>query len=90
MSNKKQTAVDWLWYELNNQKCWADPIRCANLFVQAKAMEKEQNENLLTFIEGTYSYGNIMDKWYLHQNTDIEFTTKELVEQYYKETYEQY
>ena len=43
---KQQTAVDWLWYELNNQKCWADPIRCANLFVQAKAMEEEQNQNL--------------------------------------------
>jgi len=33
---------EWLWNELNNKKCWADTIQCANLFEQAKAMFQEQ------------------------------------------------
>jgi hypothetical protein len=42
MSNKEQTAVEWLLDELNNQKCWIYPIKCTNLFTQAKEMERQQ------------------------------------------------
>lgn len=36
------------------------------------------------FIEGVYSFGNIAGKWYLHMNTDKEYTAKELFQQYLK------
>ena len=39
----------------------------------------------LQFIEGTYSYSNIFDNWYLHANTSIRYTPKELLEIYKKE-----
>jgi len=88
MSNTKQTAVDWLYIELNNQKFWADPIRCANLFIQAKAMEREQIMNCC--IETTQScYVAVM----VYLNEPLEFTNEDLnnqkleAEQYYIETY---
>ena len=40
---------------------------------------------LLNFIEGTYSYSNIFDYWYLHADTSKTFTKKELLEAYKKE-----
>jgi hypothetical protein len=39
----------------------------------------------LEFTESTYSFGNIIGKWYLHENTSKEYTTKELLEIYKKE-----
>ena len=39
----------------------------------------------LDFIEGTYSYSNIFDYWYLHADTSKTFTKKQLVETYKKE-----
>lgn len=39
----------------------------------------------LEFTEGTYSFGNIVGKWYLHANTSKEYTTKELLEIFKKE-----
>jgi hypothetical protein len=39
----------------------------------------------LQFTEGTYSYSNIFDNWYLHANTSIRYTPKELLEIYKKE-----
>jgi len=39
----------------------------------------------LEFTEGTYSYSNIFDHWYLHANTSKTFTKKELLEIYKKE-----
>jgi len=32
------------------------------------------------WIKNIYSWGNIADKWYLHEDTDIEYTTSELYE----------
>lgn len=37
---------------------------------------------LLEFIEGTYSYSNIFDYWYLHADTSKTYTKKQLVEIY--------
>ena len=34
----------------------------------------------LEFIGGTYSFGNILGKWYLHQNTSKDYTSKELLQ----------
>ena len=40
---------------------------------------------LLEFIEGTYSYSNIFDYWYLHADTSKTYTKKQLLELYKKE-----
>ena len=40
---------------------------------------------LLEFIEGTYSYSNIFDYWYLHADTSKTYTKKQLLEIYKKE-----
>jgi hypothetical protein len=37
------------------------------------------------FIEGTYSYSNIFDHWYLHADTSKTYTKKRLLEIYKKE-----
>ena len=39
----------------------------------------------LEFIEGTYSYSNIYDHWYLHANTSKTYSKKQLLEVYLKE-----
>lgn len=39
----------------------------------------------LEFIEGTYSFGNIVGKWYLHANTSKEYTAKELLYKFKKQ-----
>lgn len=38
----------------------------------------------LEFIEGTYSYSNIYDHWYLHANTSKTYSKKQLLEIYLK------
>ena len=38
----------------------------------------------LEFIEGTYSYSNIYDHWYLHANTSKTYSKKQLLEVYLK------
>ena len=38
----------------------------------------------LEFIEGTYSYSNIFDHWYLHANTSKTYSKKQLLEVYLK------
>jgi hypothetical protein len=42
MENKKQTSVEWLIEEINNQKCWADPTRLEIIIQQAKEMHKQE------------------------------------------------
>ena len=36
----------------------------------------------LEFIEGTYSYSNIFNYWYLHADTSKTYTKKELLKKY--------
>jgi len=38
----------------------------------------------LEFIEGTYSYSNIFDHWYLHSDTSKTYSKKQLLEVYLK------
>ena len=38
----------------------------------------------LEFIEGTYSYSNIYDHWYLHADTSKTYTKKQLLKVYLK------
>ena len=55
---------------------------------EAEIMKKIAEEfaiGFLQFTEGTYSFGNIMGKWYLHADTSKEYTTKELLEIYKEE-----
>jgi hypothetical protein len=50
--------------------------------------QQEQQDNFiigfLEFIEGTYSYSNIFDHWYLHASTSKTYTKKELLKVYRK------
>lgn len=39
----------------------------------------------LEFTESTYSFGNVIGKWYLHADTSKDYTTKELLEIFKKE-----
>ena len=75
MSNKKQTAVEWLVDRIIQDKNHNDISKKVweELFEQAKAMEKEQ-------IENAYKIGKI------EANMPKEFNVKG--EQYYKENYE--
>jgi hypothetical protein len=54
----------------------------------AKECEKIAEEfaiGFLEFTESTYSFGNIMGKWYLHADTSKQYTRKELLQIYKKE-----
>jgi hypothetical protein len=83
---KKQTAVEWLVKKIENNV--HHTIRIPNeYFEQAKAMEKEQIVNFLKWIEGSYSFGNVQGLWYEHINIKKQYTTEELYNKYYNETY---
>jgi hypothetical protein len=72
MSNKKQTAVEWLEMEIVKlEKNYAIPYIIYILCEQAKAMEKEQ-------IEESFKNAKLPTL----------FTKTLTAEQYYKETYE--
>jgi hypothetical protein len=49
-----------------------------------KMFTKEFILGFLEFIEGTYSYSNIFDHWYLHADTSKSFSRKELLKEYQK------
>ena len=57
-------------------------------FVAGAKWRQEQQDDFivgfLEFIEGTYSYSNIFDHWYLHSNTSKAYTKKELLKVYRK------
>ena len=61
--------------------------RLEETYKQAKEMEKEQMVNFLKWTEGTYSFGNVQGLWYEHINTNKQYTTEELYNKYYKQTY---
>jgi|688.fasta_scaffold1065907_2 hypothetical protein len=50
-----------------------------------KDIADEFATGLLKFIEGTYSYSNIFDYWYLHADTSKTYTKKQLLEIYKKQ-----
>ena len=80
MSNKKQTAIEWLEMEIVKlEKNYAIPYIIYILCEQAKAMEKEQNEDI--WMEAVV--------WTIDAKCIIsEENTIQAFEQYYKETYE--
>jgi len=88
----KQTAVDFLIKEFSDilgpleTKPMQDLLMMAAM-KQAKEMEKEQMVNFLKWTEGTYSFGNVQGLWYEHINTNKQYTTEELYNKYYKQTY---
>ena len=49
-----------------------------------KMFTKEFILGFLEYIEGTYSYSNIFDHWYLHADTSKSFSRKELLKEYQK------
>ena len=82
----KQTAVEWLEENLiGNPHFESDFIHNRNMFNQAKAMEKEQNQNF--YIEGRDFANYAHDEEY----GGIEYWDREPMgfEQYYNETYNQ-
>ena len=80
MSNKKQTAVEWLVEQLDNNLDIKHSWRTRQYINQAKEMEKQQ----------------IIDAWYIgvekegeeHGHTFL-WHRKDLAEQYYNETFKQ-
>jgi 3-mercaptopyruvate sulfurtransferase SseA len=79
MSNKKQTAVEWLVEQLDKNLDINNSWRTSQYIEQAKEMEKQ----------------HIIDAWYIgiekegkeHGHTFL-WHRKDLAEQYYNETYE--
>ena len=58
---------------------------CKLLKLQKKRMFTEEFIlGFLEYIEGTYSYSNIFDHWYLHADTSKSFSRKELLKEYQK------
>lgn len=74
MSNKKQTAVDWLIESIITHQLKPREIP-QTIIEQAKAMEKEQHQN--TYFDSTSQFSNEAYMPYVKP-----------FEQYYKETYE--
>ena len=75
MSNKKQTAVEWFASQIYEQIKGNDEL-FTNSLIQANAMHKEEIEQSLKFgINQGYFAPTFKSQ-------------KELIEQYYKETYE--
>ena len=82
MSNKQQTAVEWLFETVcnNDWKHLPGEIKL-QIFEQAKEMEKEQTKN--RSVESYYLYTQ-----YLDQLPKVGGATVEMdFEQYYNETY---
>lgn len=67
--------VQW---KLGQEDCLDRAERCVKI-------ADEFAIGLLEFIEGTYSYSNIFDYWYLHGDTSKTYTKKQLLEIYKKE-----
>lgn len=73
--------VDWMDLQDDcTDRNWA--LRNAN---ECEKIADDFAIELLKFIEGTYSYSNIFDYWYLHADTSKTFTKKQLLEIYKKE-----
>lgn len=55
-------------------------------FIEGAKWQMDKQDNFiigfLKFIEGTYSYSNIFDYWYLHADTSKTYTKKELLKKY--------
>ena len=65
-----------------------DELFEAGILAGIKETEVDRDEfavGFLEFTESTYSFGNIMGKWYLHADTSKTFTKKQLLEIYKKE-----
>jgi predicted P-loop ATPase/GTPase len=78
MSNKKQTAVEWLFEQLETTEFYTEES-IENVYKQAKAMEKQQIE--LTAIKCHFEG--------VRQKAKTSEQYIEYGEQYYLETYEQ-
>lgn len=86
MSNKKQTAVDWLLQQFDGEKT---PRQWEEVFKQAKELEKQQIVN--SFYSGFHKGYNVGQDD--AQSHPLALTIADNIhkdfEQYYKETYEQ-
>ena len=58
-------------------------IKGAN-WQKEKMFTKDFILGFLEYIEGTYSYSNIFDHWYLHSDTSKSFSRRELLKEYQK------
>ena len=76
---KKQSAVEYLLNEIANDKLLLDKSKWKYIKKKAKHIEYEQQINLLKWIEGSYSFGNVVGKWYRHSDGK-DFTIEQLIE----------
>jgi len=67
--------------EISNKEEWG--LRNADKCVE---IADDFAIGFLEFTESTYSFGNIMGKWYLHADTSKQYTRKELLKIYKDKT----
>jgi hypothetical protein len=95
----RQTAVEEFIKEILQDEFFtniAEYKKAERLIEIGAKWQQEQQDNFvigfLEYIEGTYSYSNIYDHWYLHSDTSKTYSKKELLKvylksKYYNETY---
>jgi hypothetical protein len=83
---EKYYKYAWDNYNHDNGKIFYYKFRDAFKPGYNKAKEtlytEEQMIGFAEWISGKYSFGNILGKWYLHENTDKNYTEKELFNLY--------
>jgi hypothetical protein len=93
---KQETLEEAIKREYETRKFNSDfPFDPQSFKLGAKWQQEEQDNfviDFLEYIEGTYSYSNIYDHWYLHSDTSKTYSKKELLKvylksKYYNETY---
>ena len=83
----KQSSIQQFWDKIA-LKLSVDQINeFLPLFKQAKAKHNEEMVDFLKWTEGVYSFGNVLGLWYEHINTERKYTTEQLYNKYYNETF---
>lgn len=96
MKTKVSSSIEY-FYEMSTQafeqycqgKCSKQQYEYYILVLKAKCQwnHKEEMVDFLKWIEGVYSFGNVQGLWYEHINTQREYTTEQLYNKYYNETF---
>ena len=91
MKRKQETLEEAIKREYETRKFNSDFPFDPQSFKLGAKWQQEQQDNFvigfLEYIEGTYSYSNIYDHWYLHSDTSKTYSKKELLKVYLKSKY---
>jgi len=78
-------CIEFVQKHFEDEKTYNPSSIITAMKVSAKWQMDKQDDfiiGFLEFIEGTYSYSNIFDYWYLHADTSKTYTKKELLKKY--------